>query len=55
MIEPMSRSVLDAPPSRGMTIVVALRYFPVIASKAKQSISQQKERMDCFACARNDV
>ena len=28
VIEPISRSVLDTPPSRGMTIVVQLRYLP---------------------------
>jgi hypothetical protein len=28
---------------------VTLRYFPVIASEAKQSISRHNERMDCFA------
>ena len=49
VIESMSRSVLDAPPSRGMTVVVALRHFTVIASGAKQSISPHEERMDCFA------
>src|SRR6478736_6018028 len=42
MIEPMSRSVLDAP-SRGMTAVVVLCHFPVIASEAKQSIAPQAE------------
>ncbi|MGH6708277.1 MAG: hypothetical protein ACREEK_04840 [Bradyrhizobium sp.] len=36
MIEPMSRSVLDHPPSRVMTVLA------VIASEAKQSISPQK-------------
>jgi len=48
-MESIRRSVLDTPPSRGMTVVVALRSFLVIASEAKQSISRHQERMDCFA------
>src|SRR5215207_7746566 len=31
VIDPRIRSVLDAPPSRGMTVVVLLRRLPVIA------------------------
>ena len=44
---------LDAPPSRGMTIVVELGYFTVIASAAKQSMVPQKGRL--LRCARRDV
>jgi hypothetical protein len=44
MIEPIGCSVLDAR-SRGMTVVVEFRYFTVIASEAKQSISLHEERM----------
>ncbi|MDE5452368.1 hypothetical protein GWE18_05680 [Bradyrhizobium sp. CSA112] len=43
MFEPIDCGVLDTPPSRGMTVVVALRYFTVIASEAKQSISRLAE------------
>ena len=42
MIESIGRSVLDTPPSRGMTVVVLLRHFTVIASAAKQSIVTQR-------------
>jgi hypothetical protein len=47
MKESMSRSVLPA--FAGMTVAVALQYFPVIASEATQSIARHKGRMDCFA------
>jgi hypothetical protein len=40
MIESISCSVLDAPPSRGMTVVVVLRYFTVIACDKPEAFAQ---------------
>src|SRR5258707_11174269 len=61
MIEPRSRSVLDAPPSRGMTALGGAAPSPVIASEAtcppkprrmwKQSILPLGGEMDCFVAS----
>ena len=54
VMESISRGVLDTPPSRGTTVVVAIRYFTSLRAKRSNPLSPRMRKDGLLRFARND-